>query len=72
MDDIERLEISDETVSVFAERYLGVLRLAKGIGRSLLDAASDASLLPSAASKAEEVRETEVALVSDINEYCED
>lgn len=72
MDEIERLEISDETVSAFAERYLGVLRLAKGIGRSLLDVASDASLLPSGAGKAEDVREAEVALVSDINEYCED
>jgi len=72
IDDLEELDIVDRRVVAFTERFVGVLRSSKEVGRHLLAAATDASLLPSVVAEADGIRETEERLVSDINGYCQD
>lgn len=70
IDEVKALDLGDEKVSAFAKRYESLLGDAKAIGTEMKDAASDPTKLQAVVTKADDIRKTEEALVTEVNTYC--
>lgn len=70
LDEISGLELDDEKVVGFAERYKELLGRAKEIGPAMKTARTDPQKLQEVVANADDVQATEDKLVSEVNAYC--
>jgi DNA repair ATPase RecN len=69
-DEISGLELDDEKVVGFAERYKALLERAKQLGPAMKTARTDPEQLQKVVADADDVKQTEDALVAEVNAYC--
>jgi hypothetical protein len=69
-DEIAGLELDDEKVVGFAERYKELLGRARDLGPAMKTARTDPQKLQEVVANADEVKATEDKLVAEVNAYC--
>lgn len=70
IDAVTALELGDEKVSGFAKRYESLLGDAKAVGAKMKAVTADPTKMQAVATEMDDIKQTETALVAEVNTYC--